>query len=102
MNFDFEIETIQDFFPSLKIKVAGYRPHRPAPFASCHDSAAYSDSGDDAEFEDYRIYLTIADGLEIDITHDFETLSEENRDNIFKKIEEQIWIEGQMKSKERI
>lgn len=94
MNFEFEIETIQDFFPSLLIKVKGYKPSRPAPFASCHDSAAYSDPGDDAEFEDYRIFLTIAEGLEIDITHDFDALSEKNRDDIFKKIEEQIWIKG--------
>ena len=64
MNFNFDIDV------ELTVKVESYRPARPAPACSNPSDPRYSDPGDDAEFEDFRVYLMgndITDFLPVDI-----------------------------------
>jgi hypothetical protein len=71
---DFNID-ILNMIDEAEIRVTGYRPARPAPQAVLHDDPKFSDPGDDAEYEDFKIILSICD-KEYDVTDALYALAE--------------------------
>jgi len=72
-----------------EVDVDGYRPGRPAPVCSNPSSPAYSDPGDNPEFDDYKLTVSI-EGHTIDITDKItEELDKKITEIIFQKGEEE-------------
>jgi hypothetical protein len=55
IDFTFDVEKEITF----RLKVKGFTPSRPAPACSNHDSPAFSDCGDDADFEDVAPFIVV-------------------------------------------
>ncbi len=53
-NFNFHVD---EGCLELNIQVEGFTPSRPAPDCSIPDDPQYSDGGDDAEWDDVKVYL---------------------------------------------
>ena len=62
-GFDFEFSMDYDFDnhseTELFIQVRDFVPSRPAPACSNPDSPAFSDCGDDAEYDEFSIHMVI-------------------------------------------
>lgn len=52
---DFEIN--KEITIEITLKVRNFKPSRPAPACQNHDSPAFSDSGDDAEYQDVEVFF---------------------------------------------
>jgi hypothetical protein len=52
---DFEFTDYHEF--EIEIKVTGFTPERPAPACSNHDSPAFSDCGDSAEWNEVTMFF---------------------------------------------
>lgn len=93
INFEF---TMQEAFTNsdleIFIQVKGFTPSREAPPCSNHDSPAYSDCGDDAEFDDYIASLIIVSSSGRVF---FIPLPEELHDVLEIKITEEIFKRGE-------
>lgn len=97
-NFEFIIEKeFKNSYVEIFINVKNYIPTRPAPICSNPSSPAFSDCGDDPEFEDYTAnILILTEQGQIffvplpDDLHD--VLETEIIDEIFKRGDKHYWI----------
>ena len=95
MKTSFEFTTTREF--DIKIKVYGFTPHRPAPACSDHDSPAFSDSGDCAEYQDIEAFFVVREWVIDKNTYSWK-LSDSTHEipvpkEVWKAIEEELWDE---------
>ena len=77
---------------NLFIDVTHYRPARPAPACSNPSDPAYSDPGDDLEFE-FVIYLLTKEGEKKELPEELDFLYEYIYDEVLEDYEEKYILE---------
>jgi len=104
-DFDFitELKLNNGNFDIL-VQVTGFKPSRPAPPCSNPDSPAFSDCGDDPEFDDYKAHFyfsTTEKTFFIDVPEELLDIVDEIMfEKICTKGEEIYWNENKIEEKE--